>query len=486
MFPPFLQLNSRIMMQVFHQWRRFPVIRLIVVLLLIVPTMLAGGSCSKDGEAIPKKPIVTGEEPKQYDVPFANVPATGDIIMYEVNLWAFSQRGNLQGVTEKLDHLKELGVNVVWLMPIYEIGELKGVGSPYAIRNYKKINPAFGSLEDLRTLVKEAHNRDMAVILDWVANHTAWDHAWIQQNPGWYTKDASGNIISPDGMGWNDVADLNFGSSAMRKEMIQAMKYWILEANVDGFRCDYADGVPNDFWKQAIDTLRNIPNRDLIMFAEAGKKDLLSSGFDLIFGWNFYGKLKEVYEKNASVSIVTSAHTSDYSGIPEGKHMLRWITNHDQNAWEDTPVNTFGGQKGAMAAWVVTSYMGGVPLIYNGQEVGFNQKIPFFQNSSAKIDWSANTDILDQYRKLIAFRQGSAAVRQGSLETFNSSDVMAFRKSVQGEEVVVLVNLRNDAKEVVIPSSVTGDGWTDVITGQTTTLPESILLDAFEYRIFYK
>lgn len=473
------------MMQSLARWTGVSVFRFAIVLLLILPTFLVGGSCSKDNDPLPNKPVVTEEEPKQYDVPFANVPATAEVVMYEVNLWAFSEQGNLDGVKEKLDDLKELGVNVLWLMPIYEIGEVKGIGSPYAIKNYKKINPSFGALENLRELVKEAHARDIAVMLDWVANHTAWDHAWMQ-NPNWYTRDGSGNVISPQGMGWNDVADLNFGSSAMRREMIKAMKYWVLEANVDGFRCDYAEGVPNDFWKQAIDTLRSIPNRKLIMFAEAGKKDLLSAGFDMIFGWNFYGKLKEVYETNASVSQVVSAHTSDYTGIPAGKHILRWISNHDENAWDDTPANNFNGQAGALAAFVVTSYMGGVPLIYNGQEVGFNSKLPFFQNSSVKIDWNANTDILTQYKKLISFRQSNAAVRDGVIETFNSTDVMAFRKTLDDEEVAVLVNLRNTPKVLEVPSSINNTEWTDAMTGENTILAESITLQPYEYRILHK
>ncbi|HPI05949.1 MAG TPA: alpha-amylase family glycosyl hydrolase, partial [Saprospiraceae bacterium] len=188
----------------------------------------------------------------QYDVPFDQVPATSDIVLYEVNLRAFSAAGNLKGVEARLDSIKNLGVNVVWLMPIYPIGELNAIGSPYAVKDYFKVNPDYGTLEDLRELVKASHQRGMAVMLDWVGNHTAWDNSWIQTK-AWYTQDASGSIVSPNT--WTDVADLNFSSMAMRKEMIKAMKYWVLEANVDGYRCDYAEGVPNDFWKQAIDTL---------------------------------------------------------------------------------------------------------------------------------------------------------------------------------------------------------------------------------------
>lgn len=442
-------------------------------------------ACSKDDNLIPNKPIVRTEEPKQYDVPFANVPAIAEIVMYEVNLWAFSDQANLDGVKARLDQLKELGVNVVWLMPVYEIGQLKGIGSPYAIKDYRKINSAFGTLENLRLLVKEAHARDMAVILDWVANHTAWDNAWIQ-NKTWYTQDAGGNIVIPSGTNWNDVADLNFGTSAMRKEMIKAMKYWVLEANVDGFRCDYADGVPTTFWEQAIDTLRAIPDRKLIMFAEGSSKELFNAGFDLIFGWNFYSKLKEVYDNGASVNNIVSAHNTDYNDVPTGKHILRWISNHDDNAWDDTAVNIFNGQDGALAAFVVTSYLGGVPLIYNGQEVGFNAKLQFFQNSSSKITWDANPHVFEQYKKLNTFRQRSAAIKTGTLETFHSSDVMAFTRKSGNEEVVVIVNLRNTLKDFALPASIANSDWTSVLTNESVTLPGNLSLQAYEYVIFQR
>lgn len=467
-------------------WEGAAKIRRGLLLLLIVPVFLVEASCSKGTDPEPNpKPVITEEQPQQYDVPFASVPSTSDIVMYEVNLWAFSQQANFAGVRERLDELEALGVNVIWLMPIYEIGQEKGIGSPYAIKNYKKINSSFGTLEDLRALVKDAHARNMAVILDWVANHTSWDNPWIE-NRSWYTRDASGNIISPEGMGWNDVADLNFSSSAMRKEMINAMKYWVLEANVDGFRCDYADGVPVDFWKQAIDSLSDIPGRDLVMFAEGAKKELLGAGFDLIFGWNFYGKLKDVYTSDASVSTVVSANAADYTNVPSGKHILRWISNHDQNAWEDTPVNIFEGQQGALAAFVVTAYMGGVPLIYNGQEVGFNTKLPFFQNSGTKIDWSGNPDVLDQYKKLIAFRKRSPAVKEGSIETFATADVMAFKRVSDGDEVLVLVNLRDTAKEFALPASLVNTEWTDALSGDNVTLSDKVALPPFAYRILRK
>jgi len=205
----------------------------------------------------------------QYGTPFANMPATDDVVMYEVNLRAFSANGNLQGVTSRLDEIKALGVNVIWLMPIHPVGILNGINSPYCVKDYKGVGTEYGTLEDVRTLTTEAHNRGMAVILDWVANHTSWDNPWIQ-NTDWYTKNNAGNIVHPPGTNWTDVADLNFDNSDMRLAMIDAMQYWILEANIDGFRCDYADGVPFSFWNQAINKLKLNPRTvSLLIF---GKK----------------------------------------------------------------------------------------------------------------------------------------------------------------------------------------------------------------------
>ena len=186
--------------------------------------------------------------------------------MYEVNERAFSTSGNLQGVINRLDSIKALGVNVIWLMPIHPIGTINSVNSPYSVKNYFGVNTEFGTLTDLRELVEEAHNRNMAIILDWVANHTAWDNPWIDSTK-WYTQDGNGNIISPAGTNWADVADLNYSSQNMRLEMIKAMRYWILTANIDGFRCDAADMVPYDFWQQAISKLKELQGQKINIFS---------------------------------------------------------------------------------------------------------------------------------------------------------------------------------------------------------------------------
>ncbi|MBT2557664.1 hypothetical protein J7E24_07705 [Hymenobacter sp. ISL-91] len=222
------------------------------------------GACKSSGTDTPAPtppPTPGTPPPPQYGTPFAGVPNRQDAVMYQVNMRAFSQAGNFAGVTARLDSIRDLGVNVLYLMPIYPIGtDSKSVNSPYAVKDYRAVNTEFGSLTDLRALVNGAHQRNMAVMLDWVANHTSWDNPWITQHPDWYQKNAAGAItpVSNNGTTYNDVAQLDFSNAAMRLEMISALKSWVYTANVDGFRFDYADFQPSNFWKQATDTLRNI------------------------------------------------------------------------------------------------------------------------------------------------------------------------------------------------------------------------------------
>lgn len=446
--------------------------------------LLLNTSCEKDPIVFDTIYPTDRQEVEQYGEPFSNVPSTEDIIMYEANIGAMSASGDFAGVEAKLDHIQLLGVNVLWLMPIHSIGVEKGSGSPYAVKDYKSIASRFGDLNDLRNLVEEAHARDIAVILDWVGNHTAWDNAWIA-NKSWYTQDASGNIISPR-EDWPDVADLNFGNNSMREEMIDAMKYWVLEANIDGFRCDYAEGVPNDFWKEAISRLKTIPGRNLVFFAESADKTLLDNGFDMIFGWDFYHAAEKVYAENQSAGGIITAHNDDYSAMPDGTHMVRWITNHDDNAWDDTPQNIFGGLGASVSAFAVTALTGGVPLIYSGQEVGTASQLGFFENSTEKIDWSANPTVLADYQAILGFRSGSEVLRKGDLATYGADqDVVLFTRELDGAMVMVMVNTRNSSKTFTVPDALQGN-WTDALSESTQTIGTTIDIDGFAYKIFTK
>ena len=277
---------------------------------------------SKTGTAQGNKQLFLPVGLSQYGKPFNRVPDRRDVTLYQVNMRAFSKEGNFKGVIKRLDSIKALGINVIYLMPHYPVGRLKSVNSPYCIKDYKAVNSEFGSLDDLRDLVAGAHNRDMAVLIDWVANHTSYDNEWIN-NKAWYLQDSIGNIISPPSMGWNDVAQLNFSNAAMRLEMIKCMKYWVYTANIDGFRFDYTDGPPVDFWKQAVDTLRNITTHNLLLLAEGNRSSNYSAGFDYSFGFSFFGQLKNIFNSNNSVQLIDNLNASEYSNATNGQQVVR-------------------------------------------------------------------------------------------------------------------------------------------------------------------
>jgi len=451
-----------------------------ISLLLIAFFIIA--SCNKEKTFPPDYP---GTFPPTDTIPQDTVPeafAIKDIVMYEVNLRAFSSTGDIPGIINRLDELESLGVNVIWLMPIHPIGTINSVNSPYSVRDYLAVSPEYGTLDDLINLTNEAHTRNMFVIMDWVANHTAWDNPWIN-NTSWYTQDGSGNIISPPGTNWLDVADLNFSNADMRLAMIDAMKYWITTANIDGYRCDYADGVPYDFWKQAIDSLKAIPEKDLIFLAEGNRSDHFTAGFDLNYGWNYYGTIKDVFDGQAATQIYQT-HTNEYNAIPAGKHKLRFTTNHDESAWDATPMELFNGKDGALAASAVTIFLGGVPMIYTGQEVGRQNTVPFFTNSP--INWSENPDMLEAYKNMIAFYSASEAAKQGGITNYSNVDVVCLKKSYNTEEILVIVNIRDNQIDFVLPAELSNTTWKDAISGDDIPLEVSLALSNYKYLLLHK
>lgn len=432
-------------------------------------------SCGEE----PIEPTPSG--PQQYGTPLSNVPDVDKATIYEVNLRAQSSEGTLQGVISKLDHIKSLGTNIIWLMPIYEQGSVNSVGSPYSVKNYEKISPEYGTLADLRALTDQAHAMGMAVILDWVANHTAWDHPWIAAHPEWYSQNANGQIIIPPGTNWNDVADLNFDQNAMRKAQIAAMKYWVLEANVDGFRCDYADGVPFDFWSEAIAALKSLPKRDVLMLAEGTRSDHYQAGFDLTYGWNFYTALKNVWN-GAATSVLTTSNQLEYGAIPASKGKVRFTTNHDESAWDASPMTLFNGKNGAIAASVVNIFSGGVPLLYTGQEVGKTGTTPFFNN--ATINWAANADMLTAYQKLYDIYNNNPAARSRTISAYQlSNDLVCWKKTNGSSSVLILVNVRNSTINATLPPALTGD-FNNLISGVIENLSSSLTLTPYAYRIY--
>ncbi|MEP6713685.1 MAG: alpha-amylase family glycosyl hydrolase [Ferruginibacter sp.] len=437
---------------------------------------LAFLSCNKSDTHIPAG---VSTDPVQYGTPFTKVPDSRDAAIYQVNMRVFSAAGNLKGVTARLDSIKNLGVNVVYLMPVFPVGILRAINSPYAVKDYKAVGSEFGTLDDLRALVDGAHSRNMAVILDWVANHTSWDNTWIN-NKSWYQQDTSHNIINPPG--YYDVAQLNFNNDTMRTAMIDALRYWVFTANIDGYRFDFADNDPFDFWKQALTSLKSISSHKLLLLAEGTRNDHFNAGFQLKYGFSFFSNLKDIFGQGKSVTSINDLNASEYVNAKEESQVVRYTTNHDVNSSDGTPLELFGGKNGSIAAFVVIAYMKGVPMIYNGQEVGTPYRLTF-PFTSTKIDWSLNPDISAEYKKILAFRNTSSAIRRGQLFSYSSDDVCAFTRQQDNEKVLVIVNLRNKIIEYTLPAAIAKTSWTDAINAGNITLTSKITLQPYTYLV---
>ncbi|MGL5317779.1 MAG: alpha-amylase family glycosyl hydrolase [Bacteroidales bacterium] len=412
--------------------------------------------------------------------------------IYEVNTRQFSPKGTFAEVEKQLPRLKELGVDILWFMPVQPIGKLKRkgtLGSYYSIADYTGVNPEFGTIEDFKRLVSKAHELGMKVILDWVANHTSWDAKWIN-NPSWYSLDSLGKKHSP--YDWTDVVKLNYKNDQMKSQMIEDMKYWVKTTNIDGFRADVAHEVPTAFWEAATDSLRALKS-DLFMLAESEAPDLLTKSFDMCYAWEqhhimnalaknkiqadslwrFYDKIQEKYEKDDIQMLFTS--------------------NHDENSWAGTEFERMGDAAPAFAT--LTYMLPGMPLIYNGQEAGFKRRLSFFEKDS--IDWNASqlTKYSSFYRTLNAFRKENCALWSGedggSLDRIDNTmpdKVFSFKREKNNNRVVGVFNTSPKLVEVLLndPSL---EGEYNLLGNQRNTkinVNEPIVLPPYGYAVYYR
>jgi cyclomaltodextrinase len=365
-------------------------------------------------------------------------------VIYEIYPRDFSERGDFAGVTAELDRLKSLGVNILWLMPIHPIGQEKKkgpIGSPYAVRDYYAVNPDYGTAADLKRLVSEAHKRGMKVIIDVVANHTSWDSV-MMKTPEFYARDASGKITFPHD--WSDVAELNYDSTQLRRYMIDMLKFWLRDFDLDGFRCDVAAEVPTDFWEQARAELDKV-KPDIVMLAESDKPELLARAFDLDYSWPLHGTLNEVMRGRKLASAFRETWESDAAKYPRGALRMRFSDNHD----EKRAVARFG-EGGALAASALMFTLDGVPMLYNGMEVGDTTesgdpalfyKLPIFWPIVKR-----RPEFPRFYQQFIALRKSHTALTRGSVEWLSNSAparVVTFARRDDSEEIVVVINFSN-------------------------------------------
>ncbi|HEY3370113.1 MAG TPA: alpha-amylase family glycosyl hydrolase [Prolixibacteraceae bacterium] len=455
--------------------------RKLTQLLLLPLILMAMYSC----HTAPKKSVETVQ------VGQANYPEwSKNAVMYEVNVRQYTPEGTFKAFETHLPRLKELGVDILWFMPIYPISEKnrKGsLGSYYSIKDYKATNPEFGSLDDFKALVSHAHEMGFKVMLDWVGNHTGWDNPWITDHKDWYTQDSLGNVISPD-PGWLDVADLNYNNKEMRKAMLDALKFWVKDANVDGYRCDYAGGVPTDFWETARMSLDSI--KPVFMLDEnQDQMDLLSKAFNMNYGWTFHHMMNQVAQGKKTAQSMDSLLALTASMYPRNTYSLQFTSNHDENSHNGTEYERLGDAVKTMA--VLTFTVPGMPLIYTGQEAGLNKRLLFFDKDT--VNWS-NLEMQQFYHQLIQLKKEQQALWNGEaggpltiVPTTLPKKVLAFTREKDKSQILAVFNLSALPVDAIIQLEQAGN-YREYFSGESKSLKKgtTLHLDKWGYQVFIR
>jgi glycosidase len=424
-------------------------------------------------------------------------------VIYEVNVRQYTEEGTFDAFREHLPRLQDLGVDILWLMPIQPISQAnrKGtLGSPYSVADYYGINPEFGNEQDFRELVDAAHKQGMRIILDWVANHTGWDNPWIAEHPDWYTQDDKGNIVIPPGTDWTDVADLNYSNWEMRLAMIDAMKYWVEEFDVDGYRADVAHSVPVDFWNDASSALHEV--KDVFMLAEdGGDLALLKSAFDTNYAWPLKDLFNRLGRNNADAGDFRRNLKSTAYQYKDGLYQMVFITNHDENSWNGTEFERLGENVKNLA--VLSFTVPGMPLIYSGQEIGLNRRLEFFEKDPiswpAKDQWG-QSEWEQFYKKLVQLKTNNPGIwtagAGGNLKPlhFDNTDVIAFSrstgatKSLAANDVIVVMNLADSEQTQLLEINDLAGDYIDWFSGEQVTLGEAqqLTLEPHSFKVFVR
>lgn len=363
-------------------------------------------------------------------------------VIYEVNIRQYTKEGTFDAFATHLPRLKKLGVNVIWLMPIHPIGLLnrKGsLGSYYSVQDYTAINSKFGNQNALKNLIEKVHAMDMHVILDWVANHTSHDHQWVKKHPFWHQRNPDGRLNYL--LDWSDTANLNYDQKTMRDEMIAAMRYWVKEFNIDGFRCDFATAVPADFWRDAISDLQQ--EKPLLFLAEdARSKPLIDAGFHLNYGMGLYQALGEISSRRVAPRQFPRVFDQWFGFYSEDAAPMLFITNHDENSWRGTLDWRFGEASDAYSVLIFT--LPGIPLIYSGQEAGLGKALEFFEKDT--IQWRDHPRF-ELLGKLAMLKQKNMALHEFPRESrvnwlrVENKNIVAFERRSKTSAVQVFVNL---------------------------------------------
>ena len=409
--------------------------------------------------------------------------------IYQINTRQFTPEGTFQAAEQHLARLKALGADILWLMPIHEIGKKnrKGtLGSPYSVKNYYSVNSEFGTADDLKHFINAAHEQGLYVILDWVANHTAWDSNLVDEHPDWYVRDWKGDYRPTPWWDWQDIIDLDYDRPEVRQYMTEALKYWVTEFDVDGYRCDVAGFVPTDFWNTARKELDVI--KPVFMLAEWESRDLHTEAFDMTYAWSWNEAVQHIATGKADVSSLYVYYSWNEKAYPADIMRMTFVTNHDKNAWEGTEFEQFGD---CLEAAIVLSVVGeGLPLIYNGQEAGNTKRLEFFEKDP--IFWKEHK-MGELYTKLFALKKANTALwnakwgaRMIRVPNNLTAQVFSFVRQNQHDKVFVVINFSAQPQIVTFSESLCYGTYTDFFGEQVVEIRDNsaLTLAPWGYRVF--
>ncbi len=441
----------------------------------------------------------TKPESLKSDTPHATPDWFKSANIYEVNLRQYTPEGTFKAFEAHLPRLKKMGVDILWFMPITPISKEKrkgGLGSYYAVADYRDTNPEHGTLDDFKNMVKAIHDAGMYVMLDFVPNHSGWDNPLIKEHPEWYSQ-KDGKVIDPidpntgKSWGWTDVADFNFDNKALWNYHLETLKFWVEECDVDGFRCDVAHGVPIEFWGAIIPEVRK--SKPLVMLAESEGSQYHKNGFDVTYAWEFHHVMNEMAKGEKPVGFIEKYLKKDRAEYPENATRLYFTSNHDENSWNGSEYERMGDAHKAFA--VMSATLSGTPLVYTGQEDALKRRLEFFEKDL--IEWG-DFPMEDFYRKLLTLKHNNKALQNATnnsdpvrLKTDKDDVVYAFRRIADANnEILVALNL-SDKKQTVRFLDVEAIDYTNIFTGEKVSIQEegekrTIELDAWGYLVLEK
>lgn len=430
-------------------------------------------------------------QPKKY-VEVKNPEWVKNATIYELNIRQFSEEGTFKAVEKQLPRLKKMGIDIIWLMPVQPIGKInrKGtLGSYYSVKDYLDVNPEFGSKKDFQNLVNAIHKQGMYVILDWVANHSSWDNELVKKHPEWYIKSREGKFQSTPWRDYDDIIDFDYSQPGLRQYMTDALKFWVKEYGIDGYRCDVASFMPLEFWENARKELDEI--KPVFMLAEAEDKELHRKSFDATYNWTLWNYLHEIAMGKKNAENLAGGYIAEHVSIfPKEGIRMNFIDNHDKNSWEGNQYKNFGDA--LKPAIVFTAMMDGMPLVYSGQEAGLNRSLQFFEKDP--IVWKKH-EFEEIYTKLFSLKHKNQALWNGKwggemvrIKNDKMNEVIAFVREKNGEKVISIFNLSAKNVDVNLDTSFDTGTYTNLFTEEKETLSKNthLQMKPWEYLVLHQ